>query len=137
MNSDGTIEERWKEREGIDFQFVQRCGYFVRCLKCLQESDRFDDFESHGCPGAPEEPDRVNHPKHYTAGGIEVLDIFKAKLTPEEYRGALKANVLKYLFREGLKGKPLEDLKKAQFYLNLLVENETPDPSPFPSPYCL
>lgn len=66
--------------------------------------------------------DKINHPPHYTAGGIEVLDIFKAKLTPEEYRGALKANVLKYLFREHLKGSGPEDLKKAQFYLNLLIE---------------
>ena len=48
--------------------------------------------------------DNVNHPGHYTAGGIEVIEFLKAKLTREEYRGFLKGNVIKYLSRAGLKG---------------------------------
>lgn len=66
---------------------------------------------------------QVQHPPHYTAGGIEVIDILRAKLTPEQYRGSLKANVLKYLFREQHKGSSLQDLKKAQQYLGWLIEH--------------
>lgn len=64
--------------------------------------------------------DDVNHPPHYTQGGIETLDFIKAKLTPEEYTGYLKGNIVKYLSRSNLKG-GLKDLKKAQFYLNTLI----------------
>jgi hypothetical protein len=48
--------------------------------------------------------DKINNPMHYTVGGYEAIDVIKAKLTPEEYRGACKANVLKYLMRANYKG---------------------------------
>lgn len=70
-----------------------------------------------------EKEDKVNHPSHYTMGGIETLDFIKAKLTLEEYQGYLKGNILKYLSRERFKG-GFEDLKKAQFYLTKLIETE-------------
>ena len=64
--------------------------------------------------------DNVNHPEHYTSGGVECIDAIEAALTPEEFRGFLKGNVLKYTWRERLKaGK--ESLQKAQWYLNKLV----------------
>ena len=69
--------------------------------------------------------DMVNHPNHYMVGGIEALQVIEAKLggTPNEmYRGYLMGNVMKYLMRSPYKGKRVEDLKKAQFYLNELVE---------------
>jgi Protein of unknwon function (DUF3310) len=68
-----------------------------------------------------EEPkaDTVNHPSHYTAGGIETIDAIRAALTPEEFRGFCKGNVLKYVWRERLKGGD-ESLQKAQWYLNRL-----------------
>jgi len=66
-------------------------------------------------------PDPVNHPSHYTQGGIETLDYIKAKLTEEEFCGYLKGNIFKYVSREGLKN-GVEDLKKARFYLDKLVE---------------
>lgn len=66
--------------------------------------------------------DTVNNPPHYTSGGMEVIDILKAKLTPEEFKGFCKGNALKYLFRGELKGKELEDYEKAQWYLNRLID---------------
>lgn len=69
-----------------------------------------------------EVPDMVNNPPHYTSGGMEVIDILKAKLTPEEFKGFCKGNALKYLFRGELKGKELEDYEKAQWYLNRLID---------------
>ena len=64
------------------------------------------------------EPDMVNHPNHYTVGGVETLDVIEAKLSQSEFQGYCLGNILKYLMRAGYKGKQLEDLKKAQFYLN-------------------
>ena len=64
--------------------------------------------------------DNVNHPEHYTSGGIECIDAIEAALTPEEFRGFLKGNVLKYTWRERIKA-GVESLQKAQWYLNKLV----------------
>ena len=53
---------------------------------------------------------------YYDAGGIETLDIIKAKLTEEEYRGYLKGNAIKYLCRAAFKGSELRDHEKAANY---------------------
>lgn len=66
--------------------------------------------------------DNVNHPEHYTQGGIECIDAIKASMTREEFVGYLKGNCLKYLWRYRNKGKAQEDLKKAQWYLDKLVK---------------
>lgn len=65
-------------------------------------------------------PDMVNHPPHYNAGKIEVIRIMEDQLSPDEYRGYIKGQVLKYITRERHKN-GLEDLKKAQWYLNKLI----------------
>lgn len=65
-------------------------------------------------------PEKVNHPAHYNASGIECIDGIEAALTPEEFRGFCKANALKYIWREKHKGGG-EDLKKAAWYLNRLI----------------
>jgi hypothetical protein len=64
----------------------------------------------------------VNHPHHYTAAGtIECIEAIESQLTREEFRGYLKGNITKYNWRERNKG-GTESLKKAQWYLNRLVE---------------
>jgi hypothetical protein len=65
--------------------------------------------------------DLVNHPPHYADGGIECIEAIEAQLTAEEYRGYLKGNIAKYVWREKHKG-GTESLKKAQWYLSRLVE---------------
>lgn len=65
--------------------------------------------------------DPVSHPSHYCAGGIETIDIVKAKMPPERFRGFLQGNVIKYVTRAEFKGKQLEDLKKASWYLDRLI----------------
>ena len=67
--------------------------------------------------------DNVNHPSHYNDGGLECIEAIEAQLTPEEYRGYLKGNVAKYVWREKHKG-GIESLKKAQWYLDKLVNLE-------------
>lgn len=60
--------------------------------------------------------DIVNHPPHYTDGGIEVIDFLQAKMTREEFIGYLKGNVLKYGSRLGKKGDPGVDAGKMAWY---------------------
>ena len=66
--------------------------------------------------------DVVNSPPHYTAGGIEAIDAIEAALSDEGFRGALKANVLKYMWRYEKKVDPLADLRKARWYLDRLIQ---------------
>lgn len=70
----------------------------------------------------PVEVDAVNHPPHYKVGGIETIEYMKAKSTPEEFKGHLRLTAIKYLSRTGYKDDALQDLKKAQWYLNRLVK---------------
>ncbi len=62
--------------------------------------------------------DPVNHPSHYTQGQIEVLDFIE-----DQQFGYLAGQVIKYLSRYRHKGQPVEDLKKAQFYLTRLIQH--------------
>lgn len=71
--------------------------------------------------GVPYKVDAVNSPDHYKTGGVETIEFIEAKATKEELRGYLKFNVIKYLSRAKYKGNDLQDLKKAQWYLNRLV----------------
>ena len=68
--------------------------------------------------------DMVNHPSHYTSGGVECIDAITSALSSYEdsVDSWLVGQVIKYLWRAPLKGKYDEDIKKAQFYLNRLVE---------------
>ena len=63
----------------------------------------------------------VNSPPHYNSGDIECIDAIKESMTPEAFKGYLKGNIQKYIWRyENKKG--VEDLKKAQWYLNKLIK---------------
>lgn len=73
----------------------------------------------------------VEHPLHYTSGGIECIDAMKAMLAGYEqakiatkfYWHFLSGQVLKYLWRWPLKERPLQDLKKARWYLDKLISD--------------
>lgn len=76
-------------------------------------------FSSNGVSMKNENNDKVNNPTHYTAGGIETLDYIKAKVS--DYPSYAAGNILKYVSRYEHKN-GIEDLKKAQFYLNDLIK---------------
>ena len=69
------------------------------------------------CDLSAPQPDLVNAPPHYRQGGIECIDAIRAALTPEEFRGFCKGNVIKYTWRERHKAGDA-DLIKAVDYLN-------------------
>lgn len=65
--------------------------------------------------------DNVNHPSHYTQGGVECIDaITAATVNKTGIEAVCTANVIKYLWRYEAKN-GLEDVKKAQWYLNRLI----------------
>lgn len=59
--------------------------------------------------------DNVNHPAHYTWLPVEVIEI-------TEHLDFLLGNVVKYVLRADHKGNPVEDLRKAQWYLNRAIQ---------------
>lgn len=66
--------------------------------------------------------DMVNHPNHYTQGGIECIKAIEASMPSEGFQDYCKGNVLKYVWRFRQKN-GLEDLKKARVYLNWMIES--------------
>lgn len=71
------------------------------------------------------EKELVNHPKHY--GGdttYECIKVLKNWLPEEQYKGFLRGNTLKYLCRVGNKDETVQELKKAKWYLEKLIEFE-------------
>ena len=64
--------------------------------------------------------DFVNHPPHYNRAGVECIDAILGA-THEMREGYLQGNIIKYMWRYRYKN-GLEDLKKAQWYLNKLIE---------------
>jgi hypothetical protein len=70
------------------------------------------------------EIDLVNHPPHYTAGGIETIDYLKAKMSPDEYIGYLRGNIIKYVSRIGIKQgePPSKDAGKIVWYAKALED---------------
>jgi len=67
-----------------------------------------------------EKQDMVNSPAHYNKAGIETIDALEAMLT-NGFDYYLQGNIVKYLWRYRYKN-GVEDLKKAQWYLNKLIE---------------
>jgi hypothetical protein len=61
---------------------------------------------------------------HYDRAAIQPIDFMESNFTPDEYRGYLKGQVIKYLSRYRYKGTPIQDLTKAQTYLIWLREFE-------------
>ena len=64
----------------------------------------------------------VDHPQHYTGhpSGIECIDVV-------EHMSFNLGNAVKYLWRADLKGSPVEDLRKAAWYVNREIERRTKD----------
>ena len=67
--------------------------------------------------------DSIN-PAHYKSGDIECIDAIKASLDKQQFKGYLKASIIKYLWRYEKKN-GLEDLQKAEWFLQRLIKEET------------
>ena len=66
--------------------------------------------------------DKVNHPIHYTQGGIECIKAIEASMSPFGFQDYCKGNVLKYIWRWRDKD-GVQDLEKAEVYLKWMIES--------------
>ena len=90
-----------------DEYYVEEVGYFFT-------DDMFEGLVEEA--EVAKEVDMVNHPTHYQNGGIETIELIKEYLTPEEFRGYLKGNIIKYRERAPYKGNAEQDYAKALKY---------------------
>lgn len=75
-------------------------------------------------------PDNVNHLSHYETGKFECIDVMQEAIGLEDVKGFCICNAFKYIYRCCHKHQsPLEDVKKAIWYLNKFVELEEQDES--------
>ena len=95
-----------------------------------------DDYDKYVSWGTGKS-DRVNSPSHYTSGTQEAIDIIEdaIKDAPSAQFGMLQGQVLKYMLRVWLKDNPLEDMKKARWYLDRLIAHYEDYPGDNPPPF--
>ena len=68
-------------------------------------------------------PDDAINPSHYKDGDIECIDAIKSSLGDVQFKGYLKATIIKYLWRYEKKN-GVEDLRKAEWFLTKLIQEE-------------
>lgn len=111
---------RWKPEltwSGLLKEYPNSFGLVYSALCKIMEEKPAD--------GKPEETtnDMVQHPAHYTTGGIECIDALNSMM--QGYKtadtGALAWQIVKYIWRAPLKGNMKQDLGKAKFYLDRLI----------------
>lgn len=94
------------------------------CIRCVSNGSDPHAIPSHWRPKlVPVEEDLVNHPNHYkTESGIETIEVIEAFTKGlEGIEATDTGNIIKYICRWKKKN-GLQDLKKAQWYLNHLIE---------------
>lgn len=115
----GFASKGYCERFYIDTPIQKYKATRGKVTKCHDDAaNAMKALSAGGVSVKNENTDNVNNPSHYTAGGIETLDYIKAKV--KDYPSYVAGNILKYVSRYEHKN-GIEDLKKAQFYLNDLI----------------
>jgi hypothetical protein len=93
--------------------------YMARKLREAQANEQSDNKDMNFVEYLQE--DMVNNPLHYNKSGIECIDAIGA-MTDEGFEYYLQGNIMKYLWRYRYKN-GVEDLEKAQWYLNKLISS--------------
>ena len=129
---DCTYPSMYKQAFKEDFSDGSCTYYGTRlCEESMQKEDNAFYADNQAAENASGEfsggvekstHDMVNAPPHYTQGGIECIDAIKAAtINKRGIEAVCVANVIKYVWRYEAKN-GLEDVKKAQFYLNRLID---------------
>lgn len=111
-------EARRSENEDSILKAIKKYSILLEIFQTLNELFNSGPYV--------DQVDMVNSPAHYTKGQYEVVDVIKDWLTPEEFRGYIKGNTIKYVSRERYKNGD-EDLFKTIFYLNYLMNGQKSD----------
>lgn len=88
--------------------------------KFLGVLDKEPDYCGDSDPVKPYDP--VEKPKHYNSGKYETIDIIVDVLGKYEAISYCHGNVLKYTHRLWHKGNPVQDAKKAKWYLEKMIQ---------------
>ncbi len=115
-----------KEHPAIDKSTIDHQPYIDMAMKETHTYKYEEDIRTALKDLATKKPtveDLVNKPSHYNSGGVECIEAIEASMEPEAFQGYLKGNTLKYIWRMSYKGKALEDTKKAQWYLQKLIDS--------------
>lgn len=102
-------------------------------MKEMEEDDHMAEYQAYieskaeyeAATGESYEDRIVHSPEHYQSlndHGIEAIEAIQASMSDEAFEGYLKGAVLKYLWRYQRKGNAIQDLKKARWYLNRLID---------------
>lgn len=126
-----TREEKIKKLEDFCNTWKSCCLEYTQCpmINLLDDDCDWDDMTDAqldrcimAIGDASSQPDAVQHPAHYNQGGIECIDAMAAATVNKRGIEAIcVSNVIKYLFRYETKN-GLEDVKKAAWYLNRLID---------------
>lgn len=125
--------------EEVKMEYSERDDGYISCLhcparaicrrnlsgyeECWEEILRFINAQT-DIP-TETEPDNVNHPKHYESGKFECIDVMCEAIGLEDTKGFCLCNAFKYIYRCTKKhSTPVEDVKKAVWYLNKFLELE-------------
>lgn len=112
-------------------RFADESGY-VSCYNCPIHDERCTMNSATGYQDCWEEiekhfnvNDNVNHPSHYETGKFECIDVMREAIGLESTKAFCLCNAFKYIYRCNKKHeKPVEDVKKAVWYLNKFLELE-------------
>lgn len=127
--SDYPIELRTRDGGYLDFKLnaenaIERKEITLSELRAMVDQDQDEPFLTPECTLNYQnaEKDNVNHPSHYTQGKVECIDALEsATIGKSGIEAVCVANVIKYLWRYEEKN-GAEDVKKAKFYLNRLLD---------------
>ena len=118
------------DKDTIDFTDQYACIFnemsdnmLNKCYNWYKELDleSCKNAEAKCCEVEPD-ADMVNHPSHYTQGGIECIDALKAATVSKAgIEAVCTANAIKYLWRYEEKN-GIEDVKKARWYIDRLIK---------------
>lgn len=102
------------------------CEYHDECKSSFDEISDSYSKPTHWKPIEEcTKPDNINHPSHYETGKYECFDVMVEAIGVEETKGFCLCNAFKYIYRCKIKHEtPVEDIKKAIWYLNKFVELE-------------
>lgn len=126
---ENTEEDRYPFAARTSNGMVEREDWFVKDGRYISfETGHKNDLiyklvESKGkAVVSDDKPQDAINPSHYKHNGIETIDYMKAVSTEDEFKGHLRLTAIKYISRLGKKDCPKQEIKKAIWYLNKLLE---------------
>ena len=108
---------RWND---LSDKSTEDCYHFLERLISKPEQPEINFVKVERNDEVEPTNDAVQHPSHYTHGGIECIEAIRASMTADGFLDYCKGNIIKYIWRWRDKG-GVEDLHKASVYLDWLI----------------